>query len=158
MDYTDRFVLRFAILYEFYKAEHEITDGGGWAMNIAMPIIKQMNFKESEKDAAMRYLVECDLVHGKNDAAQCGILTHITRINSRGVNFIESVVCQTNFNSIKDELLTGEKLDDDHGKAQVLGRVMKEAVSGVVSTSSSQLLGLLCKKACEHIPGFTGSI
>ncbi|MDA7943158.1 MAG: hypothetical protein MPJ06_04025 [Nitrosopumilus sp.] len=59
----DRFVLRLAILYEFYKAEH--TAAGSCA-SVALPIINEMGVPKVEREAALRYLIGSGLLLGIN--------------------------------------------------------------------------------------------
>ena len=149
-DDTNRFVLRLAILFELYRAEH---DGRDNHTRIAWSVVSKMGVPEHEGAAAMRYLIESRLVEGD-------IVNHgpspdplISRINNYGVDFIEKSLCTATFDSVRGDLEDGESIEDCAGKRRVFERILPE-VTGAGMARYADLIMELSNIACGLIPGF----
>lgn len=142
MSNLSRFVLRFFILYEFYKAEHATTK---LPFNLVNPIINDIDESEGEKLAAKRYLVDSNLVNGSNNPTGDGILPDIIRINNHGIDFVENIVHQTDFSCIKDEI--GNKIINDGAKRKFLDNSFFKFVGKTASKTGECLVIELAKNA-----------
>ena len=149
-DSTNRFVLRLAILYEFYKAEHATA---GSPIEIAIPAIDRMDVPGPERDAALRYLVGSGLLEGKIHRTRSGPVTFPSHISVYGIDFIEKSLCTATFESVSDSLEEGESVDDCAGKRRVFERILPE-VTGAGMARYADLIIELSNIACGLIPGF----
>ena len=97
--------LRFRILFEYYDELHSPKrERGDFAQNR----VRNMDVPDHEKNAAQVWLVDSGLVNGKNSGSMGSPtqMPFITRINSRGINYVESVMdtafTQTKFENVGD--------------------------------------------------------
>lgn len=151
---VDRFVLRLAILCEYYKAEHATT---GLGAEIAGPAIVRMDVPEVERETALRYLAGSGLLldtqrYPGNEATE----RFPSSISHTGIDFVERAVCEASFDSIRGRLKEGESLDGYTGRLEILGRILPNIIGGDRSEDIVELVMALVKNACRLIPGFAG--
>lgn len=85
----DRPELRFKMLLEYYKEGHGID---GMKRGDADDRIQEIDISDAEKTAAQIWLIDSSYVVGDMDYLDFGPMPFISRINSRGVNFIEYIM------------------------------------------------------------------
>ncbi|MDA7949701.1 MAG: hypothetical protein MPJ78_19770 [Hyphomicrobiaceae bacterium] len=148
---TDRFVLRLAILYEFYRAEYASESDHA---SIAMSAVNKMGAPGPERKAAMKYLLQSRLVEGVIIPHGTTESINISGINNIGTDFVEKSICEATFQSVRDRLEEGEDLDGCAGKRRVFERIIPGIIGG--RSGYEGLLAELCGIACRLIPSFTG--
>ena len=97
----DRSELRFRILFEYYNELHSPAK----EMKLqADQVVRKMEVADYEKNAAQVWLIDSGYVEGSLHGSSESPVPHplISRINSYGINFVESVM-DTAFTKIKDE-------------------------------------------------------
>ena len=151
-DITNRCMLRLAILYEFYKAEHASEPNHA---NIAKSAIDKMDAPWHEKAAAMRYLVDSKRVEGDTVYHGPSPYTFISRINRNGIDFVEKSLCVATFESVRGDLEEGEDLDGCSGKRRVFGRILPRIIGD--GSRYAELVSELCGIAYRLDPGFAGT-
>ena len=97
----DRSELRFRILFEYYNELHSPVK----EMKLrADQVVRKMEVADYEKNAAQVWLIDSGYVEGRHCGSFEGPVSHplISRINSYGINFVESVM-DTAFTKIKNK-------------------------------------------------------
>ena len=97
----DRVELRFRILFEYYNELHSESQETG---SLADTNIRKMTVPDFEINAAKIWLIDSDYIDGRVTTVlgHSGPYPIISRINSNGINFVETVMDRA-FAQIKDK-------------------------------------------------------
>lgn len=134
----DRRVLRFLILFEYYRRIHSNVDYNPHAK------IRAIDAGDGEKRAAGIWLIDEGLVMGQV-IAHGGISTpSIGRINSRGINYVESVT-----DSAFTEIRGKDDGFDSLSKADKIKRFAAECLNNPAT-------GSLCEATFDAIASLMG--
>ena len=130
----DRRELRFRILFEYYSSLHSSSKYDANAK------IKAIDAEDGEKQAAKIWLIDEGIVNGEM-VAHIGMRHRpsITRINSRGINFVEAVM-DSAFTEIGGKDDSFDSLD----KPDKIKRFVAECLNGPTT-------GSLCKATFDAI-------
>jgi len=104
----DRPELRFRILFEYYDEFHSPQKQ---REDMADQRVQKMDAPEHEKNAAQAWLIDSGYVNGEVSGSSGSTVPvpFISRINSYGINFVESVM-DTAFTNIKGKFGDVDKL------------------------------------------------
>lgn len=140
----DRQELRFRILFEYYEEIHHDNPDRG---NDAYARIRNMDISDNEKNAAQVWLVDSGYVEGENSDSSGSRIPHpfISRINSYGINFVESVM-DAAFTQIKDKFEDVTNLS----KTERIQRFAKDCLNHPASAT-------ICKVTYEAIVNYMSS-
>jgi len=119
----DRTELRFRILFEYYDELHSPQRE---RENMADKRIQRLDISEHEKTAAQVWLIDSGYVNGENSGYSGSNIPipFISRINSSGINFVESVM-DTAFTTIKGKFEDMDKLS----KLEKIKKFSKECLN-----------------------------
>lgn len=131
----DRIELRFCILFEYYKRFHD----PGYDANSK---VREIDADSNEKRAAKVWLVDEGYVKGHVQSQVGCTMASIGRINSDGVNFVESVMDGA-FTEIRGQ----DGGFDSLSKAGKIKRFAAECLGGPAA-------GPMCRAAYEAIAAF----
>ena len=133
---VDRKELRFRILFEYYSDFHSGGRGAG-------DKVGAIDADSNEKRAAEIWLIDEVYVEGRTQTCVSGrIQPFINRINSRGINFVESVMDDA-FTEIRGK----DESFDSLSKTDKIKRFAAECLG-------SPATGLLCRATYEAIADF----
>ena len=123
----DRSELRFRILFEYYDEFHSPPRE---REQMADRRVQKMDVPEHEKDAAQAWLIDSGYVNGEVSgvSGSTAPLPFISRINSFGINFVESVM-DTAFTNIKGKFDDVDQLS----KIEKITRFSKECLNNPVT-------------------------
>lgn len=131
-----RYVLRFYILYEYYK---ECLNLDGFWGTRATKSIDDLTRPENEKKFAKWYLAEAKFVTG---TITLDGTCHIMRITTKGVDFVEHVIGKTDFGSVQIQMT------DNVAKHRFMTDITSK-ITGRIDSKTIKLLTALGKTMAE---------
>ena len=89
---------------------------------------------------AIRYLIDGGYLKGNIIEYNSGFDIMVSRIDHYGINFIETIIGEFDFDCIKENLETDETIDTGEGKLKVFGRILSNTLKDQKYACGVQLI------------------